>query len=189
MNASLVRAACAATSANPPATSARLCRRSSASGAFFSPLPPACAVGSGRRPIPFFRSRATRSAFASRTFRSLPLGRGVRRRSSTSAITSFRSAGTTVESSDPRRLDISCIDVVVPRAGRTRALTKAETLADLSLLVTGLLPSNQGPVASLSLGTSSVAALRALSRVRRDNSIATPTSMLACTSRRRARGE
>jgi hypothetical protein len=34
-NASLVRVACAATNANPPATSARLCRRSSASGALF----------------------------------------------------------------------------------------------------------------------------------------------------------
>jgi hypothetical protein len=62
MSASLVRAACAATSANPPATSARFCHRTSASGALFSPLPTACAVGFGRHPPPFFRSRATRSA-------------------------------------------------------------------------------------------------------------------------------
>lgn len=145
-NASLVRAACAATSANPPATSARLCRRSLASGALFSPLPPACAFGSGRRPIPLFRSRATRSAFASSNLaaRCCYAG-GVWRRSSTSAINSNPRAQ---PSNRPIPAgSIASIDAVFARAGRTRALSKAETLVDLSLLVTGLLPSNQGPVA------------------------------------------
>lgn len=73
------------------------------------------------------------------------LGRGVWRRSSTSAITSNPRAQ---PSNRPIPAgSIAGIDAAFARAGRTRALSKAETLVDLSLLVTGLLPSNQGPVA------------------------------------------
>jgi len=67
-SASLTRVACAATSTNPPATSLRLCRRTSASGALFSPSPAAFAFGSGRRPSPFFRMGATRSTSRPRPF-------------------------------------------------------------------------------------------------------------------------
>jgi len=75
----------------------------------------------------------------------MSLCRGVWRRSSTSAITSNPRAQ---PSNRPIPAgSIASIDAVFARAGRTRALSKAETLVDLSLLVTGLLPSNQGPVA------------------------------------------
>lgn len=187
-NAFLVRAACAATSANPPATSARFCHRSSASSALFSPLPHAFARLRGRRPTPFFRCRAYPFRLAAETFRSRRLGRGVERRSSTSAITT----------SDPRAQpsnrpipadSISKVPMSFFRGPAGLELLQRPKPLPISRPVTGLLPSSQGPVASLSLCTSGLAALRALSRVRRVDSMTTPISTFARTSRRRARGE
>jgi hypothetical protein len=123
------------------------------------------------------------------TFRSLRLRRGVWRRSSTSAITSVPIRGHNrriVRSPPTRYLMYRCrCSAGRPDSSSSEGRSPRRSLAP----VTGLLPSNQGPVASLSLCTSGVAALRALSRVRRRNSVATPTSMFARTSRRRARGE
>lgn len=87
MSASLVRAACAATSAKSPATSARFCHRTSASGAPFSPLRTACAVSVRPTPASVIPEPGYPFRPSSRTFRSEPHGRGVERRSSTSAIT------------------------------------------------------------------------------------------------------
>jgi hypothetical protein len=157
-SASLTRVACAATSTNPPATSMRLCRRTSASGALFSPSPPAFAFGSGRRPSPLVRMGATRSTSRSKPFGPARAVGGVERRSSTSAITFVRSWSTAVESFDPRRLDIlyRCRFL---RAGRGRvtkrafahlaAHARAETLVGALDPVPGCFLRDQGP-ASLS---------------------------------------
>jgi hypothetical protein len=157
-SASLTRVACAATSTNPPATSMRLCRRISASGALFSPSPRAFAFGSGRRPSPLVRMGATRS-----TSRSKPFGPA-------RAVGGWSVARRLLQShlSDPgappsnRSIpagSISCIDAVLLRAGRCRVMrrafahptahARAETLVGALDPVPGCFHRDQGP-ASLS---------------------------------------
>lgn len=163
MSAFLVRVACAATSANPPATSARFCHRTSASGAPFSPLRTACAVSVRPTPASVIPEPAYPFRPSSRTFRSEPHGRGVERRSSTSAITvPIREHNLRIVRLPPTRYRVSI--VVFLRAGRHRALAGAEALRRSLHAVTGLLPPNQGPAVAFACA-SKVHALSALSRL------------------------
>lgn len=188
MSASLVRAACAATSANPPATSVRLCHRTSASGAPFSPLRTARAVSVRPTPASVIPEPGYPFRPSSRTFRSDPRGRGVERRSIDFCNHWFRSASTTSGSFDspPTRYRVSI--VVFLRAGRHRALAGAEAFADLSMLSPGCCHRVRGrPSLSRAPAEST--------RFRRFRASFARTPLLprlrcrAHTSRRRARGE
>lgn len=196
-SASLTRVACAATSTNPPATSRRLCRRLLASGALFSPSPPAFAFGSGRRPSPFFRMGATRSTSRPRPFDPVRAAGGwsVARRLLQSHF--IRSWSTAVESFDPRQLDIEYRCRFL-RAGRCRvawracaclaAPTLAEAFARALDPFTGLFPPDQGP-ASLSRTPAESHRPEGFRSRCRHNSIATPIVMFTNTSCRRTRSE
>ena len=176
MSASLVRAACAATSANPPATSARFCHRTSASGAPFSPLLTACAVHVRPTPASVIPEPGYPFRPSSRTFRSEPSRQGGGASLVDFCNHWFRSASTTSGSLDspPTRYRVSI--VVFLRAGRHRALAGAEAFRRSLHAVTGLLPPSQGPAVAFACA-SRVAPSPALSRLLRCNSIATPTAM------------
>jgi hypothetical protein len=131
-------------SANPPATSTRLSHRVSASGALFSPSPPAFAFGSGRHPSSLFRGRVTRSALPRWPFgpRCVAGGWSVVRRLLQS------------RSSDPRAPptnrpipagSITSIDTVFCGPAGVDFVVKAETLTRAFDSVAGLLSPSQGP--------------------------------------------
>lgn len=194
-SASLIRAACAATSANPPATSLRLSHRTSASGALFSPLPPAFAFGSGRRPSPFVR-RGLPVPLHVQTFR---CGRAVGgwsvARRLLQSLCPIREHDRRIVRSPPTRYRVSMsffcgLAVVESR----RPLARSPLLAkrpkpphELSIQSPGCYRHVRGRprfrVDQLNrFGPGAFAPDRR-------NSIATPTVAFASTSRRRARGE
>lgn len=188
MSASLVRVACAATSAKSPATSARFCHRASASGAPFSPLRTACAVSVRPTPASVIPEPGYPFRPSSRTFRSEPYGRGVERRSSTSAITGSDPRAQPPDRSTPRRLDIEYRSSFFCGPAVIELLLGPKPFADLSMLSPGCCHRVRGRP-SLSRAPAESPGFQ---RFRAFFSATPLLPQLRCrahTSRRRARGE